>query len=146
MNNLKNITPQDMLEEAFRALYDRDSEDEAKRVQEEKELFNYQIEWSNKFKDTFAFVSEYGAKMEMSINSDLDVKSFNIDKCSIQVFNGIYSLTVFPPRPGTDRCKCLEHYLYDYTGNKVLFLTLPEITIHISKGLAKSNADKKHIY
>lgn len=140
------MTPQDMLEEAFRALYDRDSEDEAKRVQEEKELFNYQIEWSNKFKETFAFVSEYGAKMEMSINSDLDVKSFNVDKCSIQVFNGIYSLTVFPPMPGTDRCKCLEHYLYDHTGNKVLFLTLPEITIHISKGLAKSNADKKHIY
>ena len=49
----------------------------------------------------------------------------------------------FVPR---DVCQCLEHYAFGTPyGNKVLYLTLPEITQNVSKGLAKSNADKKQL-
>ncbi len=146
MDELKNTNPQQMLEDAFRAIYDLDFSAEAKRVDEENALMDYQIKWCNTFKETFAFISQYGAQLELQMNSDFKVKYYHLDKCSVQIFCDWYSIEVHPPKPGKDVCRCLERYSFDFPyGNNVVFLTLSEITQHVSKGLAKSNADKKQL-
>lgn len=60
MDEIKTTTPQQMLEDAFRALYDMASAEEAQRVEDENALIGYQIKWCEKFKQTFSFVSQYG--------------------------------------------------------------------------------------
>ena len=52
-------------------------------------------------------------------------------------------MEIRPPEPGSDRCLCREHFAFDTMRGGVYRLTLPEITIHISKGLAASNAESK---
>ena len=59
MDEIKTTTPQQMLEDAFRALYDMASAEEAQRVEDENALIGYQIKWCEKFKQTFSFVSQY---------------------------------------------------------------------------------------
>lgn len=147
MSELKNTNPQQLLEDAFRALYRSDYEDELSRVDSEEELHSQQIQWCNKFEEVFSFVSQYGGRLCINTHTDFEVKFYHVDKCSITVVSesGGYSLEVHPPEPGTDKCRCLENYIYDVAGNKMLFLTLPEITQHISRGLAKSNADNKQL-
>ena len=147
MDDLKNTNPQQMLEDAFRAIYKNDSKDEQDRVESEANLNEYQVEWCNKFKETFAFVSQYGGRICIHVEDDFHVKFFHTDKCCVSVVSesGGYCLEIHPPMPNTEVCRCLENYIYDTSGNKVLFLTLPEITTHISKGLAKSNADNKRL-
>ena len=136
-----------MLEDAFRAIYEHDNESEQARVEGEDKLYAYQIEWCNKFKETFAFVAQYGGRIKINIEDDFAVKFHHVDKCCVSVVSesGGYSLEVHPPAPDSEKCRCLENYLFDSFGNKVLFLTLPEITRHISQGLAKSNADNKRL-
>lgn len=145
MDELKDTNPQQMLEDAFRAIYENDSKNEHARVEEEASLNDYQVEWCNKFKDTFSFVSQYGGRICLNMADDFSVKFFHQDKCSVSVVSesGGYCLEIHPPMPNTDICQCLESYIYDTSGNKMLALTLTEITSHISKGLAKSNADNK---
>ena len=146
MDEIKTTTPQQMLEDAFRALYDMASAEEAQRVEDENALIGYQIKWCEKFKQTFSFVSQYGARLIFQMNSDYDVKYHHLDKCCVQIFCDWYSIEVHPPKPGEDVCQCMEHYAFGTPyGNKVLYLTLPEITQNVSKGLAKSNADKKQL-
>ena len=146
MDELKNTNPQQMLEDAFRTIYDLDSAAEAHRVDDENALIGYQINWCNTFKQTFSFVSGYGAKLVYHMNSDLEVKMHHIDKCCIQIFLDWYYIEVHPPKPGEEKCRCLERYAFEFPyTNKEYYLTLPEITQHISKGLAKSNADKKQL-
>ena len=143
MDELKNTNPQQMLEDAFRALYELDSAAEAHRVDDENALMEYQINWCNTFKQTFSFVSEYGAKLVYHMNSDFEVKMYHSDKCCIQIISDWYYIEVHPPKPGEEKCRCLEHCAF--IKSEVVYLTLPEITQHISKGLAKSNADKKQL-
>ena len=146
MDDLKETNPQQMLEDAFRAIYELDSSVEAQRVDDENALMGYQIKWCDTFKQTFSFVSEYGAKLVLHMNSDLEVKQHHIDKCCIQLVSDWYSIEVHPPKPGEDICRCLEHYAFEFPyTRKEVFLTLPEITQHVSKGLAKSNDDKKQL-
>ena len=147
MDDLKKTNPQQMLEDAFRAIYENDSKNEQARVEGEVNLNEYQIEWCNKFKETFAFVSQYGGRINIHMVDDFDVKFFHKDKCCVSVVSesGGYYLEVHPPMPNTEICHCLENYIYDTSGNKQLSLTLTEITTHISKGLAKSNADNKQL-
>ena len=146
MDELKNTNPQQMLEDAFRAIYESDASVEAQRVDDENALMEYQIRWCDNFMQTFSFVSEYGAKLELQMNSDYKVKRYHIDKCCIQLVSDWYSSEGHPPKPGKDICRCLEHYAFDFSckSNEV-FLTLPEITQHVSKGLAKSNAAKQQL-
>ena len=147
MDELKKTSPQQMLEDAFRAIYKHDREDENARVEGEDNLHAYQIQWCERFKDTFSFVSQYGGRLVLHTESDFAVKFHHVDKCCVTVVSesGGYSIEVHPPAPNTEQCRCLESYIYDTTGNKVLSLTLPEITQHISKGLARSNADNKRL-
>ena len=147
MEDLKNTNPQQMLEDAFRAIYERDSECENARTKDEDNLHAYQIQWCERFKDTFSFVSQYGGRIVLNMHDDFEVKFFHMDKCSVTIVSesGGYSIEVHPPVPNADKCHCLENYIYDMGGNKVLSLTLPEITLHVSKGLAKSNADNKQL-
>ena len=146
MDDLKNTNPQQMLEDAFRALYEKDSTDEAARIEAENNLNAYQIRWCEEFKKVFSFVSQYGGQLVTHMSSDYEVKLYHCDKCSIQVFGEGYSIEVHPPKPGEEKCRCLERYLFDSPLNKELYLTLPEITTHVSKGLAKANADHKHLH
>lgn len=148
MDDLKERNPQQLLEDAFRALYMHDSDEEALRVKAEQDLNAYQIEWCNWFQERFSFVSQYGGRIVLNLRDDFAVKFHHLDKCSVSVLNnsGGYSIEIHPPAPNTEQCMCLEHYMYDEGGNKLLKLTLPEITMHISKGLAKSNADHKQLH
>ena len=50
MDELKNTNPQQMLENAFRAIYELDASVEAQRVDDENALMGYQIRWCNNFK------------------------------------------------------------------------------------------------
>ena len=145
MDELKNTNPQQILEDAFRAIYELDSKNEMSRVAAEDEMFAYQIDWCNKFKETFAFVSQYGGRIVLHEESDFEVKFFHTDKCIVTVVSesGGYSIEVHPPAPNEEQCRCLENL--SFGGSRVLFLTLPEITLHISKGLAASNADRKRL-
>ena len=150
MDELKKTSPQQMLEDAFRAIYKHDREDENARVEGEDNLHAYQIQWCERFKDTFSFVSQYGGRIVLNTNSDFEVKMYHKDKCSVTIFSesGGYSIEVHPPAPNSEQCQCLESYiydLYDFNRNRVLSLTLPEITLHVSKGLARSNADNKRL-
>lgn len=147
MDELKNTNPQQMLEDAFRAIYEQDSECEKARTEDEDKLHAYQIQWCERFKDTFSFVSQYGGRIVLNMHRDFEVKLFHMDKCSVTIVSesGGYSIEVHPPEPNAEKCQCLENYIYDIGGNKVLSLTLPEITLHVSKGLAKSNADNKQL-
>lgn len=145
MDDLKNTSPQQMLEDAFRALYQQDAEKEASRVMAEDNLFAYQIEWCDKFQETFSFVSQYGGRLVLHTESDFAAKFYKTDKCCVSIVSesGGYCLEVHPPAPNEERCRCIENYTFE--GNRSLYLTLPEITAHISKGLAASNADKKRL-
>ena len=145
MADLKIPSPQQMLEDAFRAMYKEDKKTESARVEAEGDISSYQIQWCNNFQEVFSFVSQYGGRICLNMHDDFEVKFFHYDKCSVTVVSesGGYSIEVHPPAPNSDKCHCIESYIYDMGGNKVLFLTLPEITQHISKGLAKSNADNK---
>ena len=145
MDELKNTNPQQLLEDAFRAIYEKDSADEAQRIEEERELNCYQLRWCSKFEETFGFVSQYGGKVVSNVESDFNVKLHHLDKCSVDVYFEGYSITVHPPKPGEERCRCFEHYIFDGPFRSELMLTLPEITTHISKGLAKAGADLKHL-
>ena len=147
MDELKNTNPQQMLEDAFRAIYEQDSECEKARTEDEDKLHAYQIQWCERFKETFSFVSQYGGRIVLNMHRDFEVKLFHMDKCSVTIVSesGGYSIEVHPPEPNAEKCQCLENYIYDTGGNKVLSLTLPEITRHVSKGLAKSNADNKQL-
>ena len=145
MDDLNITNSQQMLEDLFRALYMHFKEGEDLRVQAEQDRNAYQEQWCNKFMEIFSFVSKYGGKMTLHTNSDFEVKMFHSDKCSVGVMGGGYSIEVHAPEPGSEKCKCLEHYIYDSPGNTVLNLTLPEITVHIANGLARSNADHKHL-
>ena len=147
MDDLKNTNPQQMLEDAFRAIYEQDSEKEQSRVAAEDELFAYQSQWCNKFQETFSFVSQYGGRITIHTHRDYVARLCNMEKFSVSVISqsGGYSLEVHPPAPNAEQCRCLEHYSFAPFGNRELFLTLPEITAHISKGLAASNADNKRL-
>lgn len=148
MDDLKERNPQQLLEDAFRAIYTQDREKEDARVEAEEQLWAYQVDWCNKFQEIFAFVSQYGGRISIHTNDDFAVKFHHLDKCCVSVISesGGYSIEVHPPAPNTNTCRCLENYLFDSYGNKSLLLTLPEITEHISQGLAKSNADHKRLY
>lgn len=145
LEELKNTNPQQMLEDAFRAIYQRDIQDEKSRVEEKDKLYAYQIEWCNKFEETFSFVSQYGGRICKHIEDDFSVKMFHVEKCIITVVSesGGYSIEIHPPEPGSDKCLCREDFLYETLRGGVYRLTLPEITVHISKGLANANADNK---
>lgn len=45
MDELKSTNPQQMLEDAFRAIYESDASVEAQRVDDENALMEYQIRW-----------------------------------------------------------------------------------------------------
>lgn len=130
-----------MLEEAFRTIYEQESKTEQSRVAAEDELYAYQTQWCEKFKNNFLFISQYGGLIEIDTASDFDVKLFKRPKSRVYVRsrNYVYSLQITPPAPNTDKCSCFEHYHFEHP--VYLELTLPEITKHISKGLAASNAD-----
>lgn len=145
MDKPSNIDPQEMLESVFKTMYENDASEEASRIQQENELHAYQVEWCNKFLEVFSFVSQYGGNVAIHTNTDYDVKLFKLDKCSVSVYGKGYCIEVHPPKPGTDKCCCLEHYLYESSNTISLDLTLPEITVRISKGLAKANADSKQL-
>lgn len=147
MDDLNITNSQQMLEDLFRALYMHFKEGEDLRVQAEQDRNAYQEQWCNKFMEIFSFVSKYGGKMTLHTNTDFQVKLYHCDKCSVGLISekGGYGIEIHPPEPGSDKCRCLEHYLFEHTGNKELYLTLPEITVHISNGLAKSDADGKHL-
>lgn len=139
MNELKETDPQQMLEYAFRAIYEQEIINEQSRDEESKHLLQYQKEWCNKFIEVFHFVSQYGGRLILNTPSDSHIKLYG-EHYSISVVSesGEYNLLVNPPTINSDKCRCLEKLYMSY---KSYELTLPEITRHISKGLAKSNAD-----
>lgn len=147
MSELQSTSPQKMLEDAFRAIYERDKKDEISRVEEEEKRSAYQVEWCNKFKDIFSFVSQYGGRIDIHTESDFAVKFHHVDKSIVIVVSesGGYSMEIHPPEPNSDKCLCRENYLFDVMKGGVNRLTLPEITVRISKGLAASNADSKRL-
>lgn len=131
--------PQKLLEEAFQALYESNFATELAEMAKQQDLYAYQKAWSEKFVQTFSFVRKYGAKATVCETSNLNVKMLGFDKYFACVEILGYSLTVHPPKVGSDTCECLEHHILE--PNKILHLTLPEITIHLSQGLAKVNAE-----
>lgn len=145
MDGPESKDPQQMLESLFKTIYEKDASDEALRIQQENELYSYQIEWCNKFLEVFSFVSQYGGSVTIHTHTDFEVKFHKLDKCLVSVSCNGYCIEVHSPMPGTDKCRCLEHYVYESINNTSLSLTLPEITLRISKGIAKANADRQQL-
>lgn len=141
MDGLNNSDPQQMLEAAFRALYEMDASVSLNAVALRNDKHAFQKHWCETFVKTFSFVSQYGASVKMHEVDDFDVKYFHSDKYYIKVINNGFSMEIHPPESPNSKCHCLEHFIFDMGGTKSLDLTLPEITLHISKGCARANTE-----
>lgn len=151
LDKLEDLSPQQMLENAFQSLYEKHSIEETLRVIEEHRLIMQQLNWCNKFIEAFSFVSKYNAKIKLRTHSDYDVKHFQKDKYYVKLFTeryfpriryiDDYVLEIHAPKSEAGKCHCIET-LYFGASCTHLDLTLPEIAERISKGLAKINAEK----
>ena len=139
IEEMKTDTPQQMLEAAFRALYEKDTAEVKKALSEAKVIQAFQKQWCETFVKSFAFLTQFGAKVEMHELSDLEVRIYRRAKYYITFSNNGYYLEVYAPVSEDAKCRCLERPSSDSYSNRLLELTLPEITQHISQGCAVAN-------
>ena len=141
MDGLNINDPQQMLEAAFRALYEMEATAALNAVALRNDKQAFQKKWCEAFVKTFSFVSEYGATVKMHETDDFHVKHLHSDKYFVTVQNKGFSMEIHAPEVPDTKSRCLELYIFDMGGTKTMYLTLPEITQHISKGCARANTE-----